>query len=201
MDTLQEAEKFYKERILGWMIADLEKSIVAETNFLTALGCLIYTEIIGAFLPSLSDKKETGSMKEKRFYRCLFRLNSNQYLKTLDRFLRKETNGKGIYSHLRHNMSHKYYPIISKRQNNIVLFIPSVVARDGMSINKTTGITEKSPPIFLSDKGEIVIANKNYINELKESVNKFIQYSFIDKIKEYQEAAIKGIEVVLKGME
>lgn len=50
---LIEAKNFYIDRIKGWMISDLKKSIGAGTNFLTALGCLVCTEIIGTFLPPL----------------------------------------------------------------------------------------------------------------------------------------------------
>lgn len=81
-EKLSEAKDFYNDRIKGWMISDLEKSIEAGTNFLTALDCLVYTEIVGTFLPPLED--ESGSLKSKRFYRCFYRLESMEYLKQID---------------------------------------------------------------------------------------------------------------------
>lgn len=193
---LKEAKEFYENRIKGWMLSDLKKSIKAETNFLTALGCLVYTEIIGAFLPPL--EKEVGKIEEKRFYRCLFRLKSKQHIETLDRILRKESN-KGIYGHLRHNMTHKYFPVIAKREGNVVLFIKSLVARDGI-IKDEQGIDRNSaPPFFMSDKGEFVIATRNYAYELEEAVNEFIKTTFVLNKNTFQEASIQGIDIVLKG--
>ena len=192
-EKLKQAQEFYNERILGWMINDLKRSIVAKTNFLTALGCLIYTEIIGIFLPPL--KKESGTVKEKRFYRCLFRLQSHIALRELDTLLRMGTNNHGLYAHLRHSMTHKYYPIVEKKAKNLYLTITSIVARDGITKDKK----EKAPPIFLSDKGSVVIATRNYTNELEMAVNDFIDITFCQKDPEFQRAAIDGIDVVLRG--
>lgn len=198
MDSkLQEVHDFYTNRIIGWMINDLKKSIEAETNFLTALGCLIYTEIIGILLPPLPNEK-SGSSNERRFYRCFFRFVSNNYLENLDKFIRKETN-KGIYQHLRHSMTHRYYPRIDKITNKVILSIPSVIARDGTAVNMSDGLRGKSPPIYLSSVGEIVIATRNYTDELFKAVKDFMKFTFEENQRNYIEYAKKGIDVILRG--
>lgn len=193
-DTLQAAKEFYQDRILGWMINDLKKSITAGTNFLTALGCLVYTEVIGAFLPPLPD--ETGKPEERRFYRCFFRLKSATYLQGLDNAIRKETDGKGLYGHLRHNMTHRYVPVIVKNKEGTVLVTQSIVAIDGYSIDKVTGLSQKSPPIFLSDDGKIGFATKNYTEELENAVNHFINKTFEENEACFQTAAVKGLAYI-----
>jgi len=194
-NKLKEAEDFYRDRISGWMLNDLRKSIDVNTNFLTALACLIYTEIIGIFLPVIEGEK--GSTEEKRFYRCLFRLNSNEYLRKLDISLRKISGNKGLYA-LRHSMAHKYYPTVSKRENKNYLCIASIIARDGVARNLSTNIKTDSPPIFLNGE-KIVIATRNYVNELELSVKGLINQTFVEKDKEYQKAVIKGIDIIIRG--
>lgn len=195
---LKEAEDFFRDRIKGWMINDLKRSIDAKTNFLTALGCLIYTEIIGTFLPPL-DISEKGSLNEKHFYRCFFRLSSAGYLKQLDDFIRKETSGKSLYIHLRHSMTHRYIPMIGKKQEDgVYLSIHSVIARDGIMKEPKTGKKFRSPPIFLTNDNRVAIANKNYVNELEMLVDDCIEKFFQQRDLKFQEAAIKGIERILR---
>lgn len=191
-EKLKQAENFFEKRILGWMINDLNESIKAETKFLTALGCFVYTEVIGIFLPKVDD--EYGSEEQKRFYRCFFRLLSKNYLKNLDTAIKRETN-KGLYAHLRHNMAHKYVPSISKRQGNVVLFIPSMVARNGILPNGKPG----GPPIFVDKKGQIVIATRNYTNELEKAYHEFYKKIFTDKDEKWVESAENGIDIIRRG--
>ena len=194
-EKIQEAKDFYNDRIIGWMIADLRKSIGAGTNFLTALGCVVYTEIIGIFLPPLSNEK--GSTNRRRFYRCFYRLKSNDYLRELDKMIINDTN-KCIYEHLRHNMAHKYYPAIKKRHENIFLFIPTVVARDGFAVDPS-GSKRRSAPLFIDNKSRVVIATRNYIDELKLAVKEFYNKTFKEKNPDFQKAAVEGTDVVLRG--
>ncbi len=193
---LIESKDFYNDRIKGWMIADLEKSIEAGTNFLTALGCLVYTEIVGTFLPPLEN--ERGSLKSKRFYRCFYRLESAEYLKQIDVIIKRETNKK-LYEHLRHNMAHKYYPAISKRQGNIVLFIPSVIARDGIRYDNGTGEKTDAPPVFIDNDNRVVIATRNFVKELSSAVDQFYLKTFDENNSEFQKAAVNGTDVVFRG--
>lgn len=193
---LVEAKDFYNDRIKGWMISDLTKSIETGTNFLTALGCLVYTEIVGTFLPPLDS--ESGSLKSKRFYRCLYRLRSADYIRQIDEIVKKETN-KNLYEHLRHNMAHKYYPAISKRQGNIVLFIPSVIARDGIRYDNGTGEKTDAPPIFIDNNNRVVIATRNFVKELSLAVDGFYSKTFDENNTEFQSAAIAGTDVVFRG--
>lgn len=156
---LKEAGDFFNERIKGWMLNDLKKSIDAETNFLTALGCLVYTEIIGTFLPPLNIA-EKGSWEERHFYRCFFRLSSARYLKQLDDLIRKDSSGKSLYAHLRHSMTHRYIPMVGKKQDGVYLSIHSVVARDGIAREPRSGKHFRTPPIFITHDNRIAIANK-----------------------------------------
>jgi len=193
---LQEAKDFYRDRIKGWMIADLEKSLLAETNFLTALGCLVYTEIIGIFLPPITTESRDRNMA--RFYRAFYRLRSSEQLEFLDTAILRETN-KRLYQHLRHNMAHKYFPTIEKRTGDLVLFIPSVVARDGISSIPDAIV----PPVFFSNdevgQTRVVIAFRNYIDELKILVDESMIKTFEENEPNYQASAVSGVDVVLRG--
>lgn len=200
-EKLNEAEAFYKDRIQGWMLADLRKSIAAATNFLTALGCLVYTEVIGTFLPPIDT--EQGSQKEKRFYRCLYRLPSAELLKDLDTMIRAGTkSNKGIYQFLRHSMAHKYYPMVSIRKDqNTTLFVPTVIARDGFMMKQGPGRKKRSAPVFLNNHDTIAIATNNYTLELEKAVDQFMQNTFDKKLPEYQTAAIQGIDAIHRGID
>lgn len=192
---LNESKDFYNDRIIGWMLADLKKSINVGTNFLTALGCLVYTEIIGIFLPQLPDEK--GSTNRKRFYRCFYRLKSKDYLQELDKMIMNDTN-KCIYEHLRHNMAHKYYPAIKKWHENIFLFIPTVVARNGFAVDPS-GLKHRSAPLFIDNESRVVIATRNYVNELDLAVKEFYKKTFKERDPDFQKAAMEGTDVVLRG--
>lgn len=191
---LKEAEKFYQEHILGWMINDLKNSVQAETNFLTALGCFVYTEVIGTFLPSL-DISEMGKTEEIHFYRCFFRLRSSESLKQLDEFIRKETSGKSLYSHLRNGMAHSYFPNIKKTENGEKRYIHSVIARDGIA-NKPDGTKMPTPPIFIDNDSRLIIANRNYIDELEFLVRVSMNMAFVKNDSQFQEAAERGIDII-----
>jgi len=194
---LSKIKGFFEDRILSWMIADLKKSIKAETNFLTALGCLVYTEVIGNFLPQL-EIKEKGKDEERCFYRCLFRLKSRDYLIQLDRWLRKETKGKGIYHHFRHNMAHLYLPKVGKGKKSERVFIPIIIARDGIGIDPA-GEKTKSPPIAFDKQGRIFLAFKNYTEELEEAHHRFYKEIFNKQNPKWVKSAMKGFDVVTRG--
>ncbi len=196
-NKLKEAQNFYDKYIKKWMIGSLRKAVGVDINFLTALGCLVYTEVIGIFLPPF--KNESGSIEKKRFYRCLFRFASKDYLKILDREILKETN-RDLYENLRHSMTHIFIPSIKKRKNGVILFLPSVVARNGIVKDPSSEKKYQSAPIFLDDKNNrLVIAIQNYISELENAVEGFYNLTFVKNKLEYQQAAVDGIDVVLRG--
>ncbi len=190
-DALIEAKAFYVDRIKGWMINDLKRSIEANTNFLTTLGCFTYTEVVGHFLPPLT--KERGKNESRRFYRCLFAFKSHTYLQQLNIHLTRQT-GRGIYEHLRHSMMHKYSPRVSKTTHGIIYTIPSIIAKEGIIIDQVTGVKSKSPPIFLSDNGHIAIANTNFVEELEIAVDEAYNRTFIQNDDNYIRASISGIK-------
>lgn len=192
---LKEAEDFYNDRIISWMLNDLKKSISGGTNFLTALGCLVYTEIIGNFLPPLY--KENGSKEEKCFYRCFYRLPSSNYLEKINNHIFSITN-KNIYQQMRHSMAHAYYPNIKKYDNGGFLFVPTVISRDGYKI--ADNIKTRCAPIFFDNEGRLALATRNYTNELKKAITVFYEKSFKDKEKQWVDAAIRGINYITKGV-
>ncbi|MCA9330745.1 hypothetical protein KC957_01750, partial [Candidatus Saccharibacteria bacterium] len=153
---LEEVRHFFNETILGWMIGDLRRSVEANTNFLTALGCLTYTEAVGVFLPRLHEEPKS-SLEQKRFYRCLFRLKSEEGLRKLDESTKRET-GKGIYQQLRHSGAHSYFFSIAKHTKDGKFFYPVGVSRDG----KLADGTKSSPLGFATDDGSLIIATANY---------------------------------------
>lgn len=188
---INEIKDFFENKIQGWMISDLERSIESKTNFLTALGCLTYTETIGIFLPPIST--DIGGKYEQRFYRTLFRLESKESLMEVEKFLRYET-GKGIYSHFRGRMSHKYFPLIIKRCEDTIEYAMAPVARDGFIVHQN--LKNRSAPIFITSNSDIAIATKNYVSELKSSVNYFYQRIFIDRDSKWTSAVCKGYKEI-----
>lgn len=195
-ELLQKADEFYKNHIIGWMIPDLKKSVEAGTNYLTALGCLVYTEVIGTFLPPFS--KETGKIESRRFYRCLFRLQSSPALKEVDDHLKQETN-KNIYEQLRHNAAHLYFPRIKLIKNGATFFVPLTIARDLYIKISSTGEKMRNAPICIGPNGELIIASNNYTLELEKLVQESYQETFIKKDLQYEKAAIEGVHVFLRG--
>jgi len=196
-DKLKRVEKFFKEIIKGWTIGDLKRSISAKTNFLTALGCLVYTEVIGTFLPKI--KSEYGKNGQKRFYRCLFRLKSSKDLEKLDKLLLKETN-KGVYQQIRNNMAHIYFPAVKKVKDGVIQFIPTTIAKDGLTVT-TVGsdkIKTKSAPILLYE-GRIFLATRNYVSELEKAYYIFYKKIFVNKDEEWIKSAENGIDIIQRG--
>ena len=192
---LSEIQEFFDNKILGFMMNDLEQSVVAKTNFLTALGCLTYTETIGAFLPSI--RGERGSKEARRFYRCLFRFSSNEYLILLDNEIRRETTRQtGLYEHLRHSASHMYQPTIKKRNpDGTFSFVHVTIAK--FARNQSNG---PSPPMGIKDNGDFVIATQNYVRELKEAANIFRKKICTDRDPDWVNSGIKGIDYLARSL-
>jgi hypothetical protein len=195
-EKLAQVKGFFEDRILGWMISDLKRSIEVGTNFLTALGCLVYTEVIGNFLPRFG-QKERGSAEEKYFYRCFYRLKSSEYLIDIDNFLKKETN-RSIYQSFRHHMAHIYVPMVYKGRKPNRVFMQTVIARDGVA-KDPQGNSIKSPPIAFDTQGRVFLATRNYTEELEKAYGTFFNHIFLKKDKEWEKAALQGHDVVTKG--
>ena len=194
-EKLTEAKKFFDERVKGWMITDLKRSVSAGNNFLTALGCLTYTEVIGSFLPKVDG--ETGKTEERRFYRCLFRLPSADEFKSLDGIIRGETTKQqGLYQHLRHSATHAYAPRIKRRaQDGTISYTPVAVAK----VAKMNGKIKGCPPMGIDAKGYFVIATKNYVNELEQAIDSFYERIFTDNEPEWVASAKTGIDFIARG--
>jgi hypothetical protein len=194
-DKLNEIQEFFDEKILGFMVTDLERAVAAKTNFLTALGCLIYTEMIGVFLPPISG--ERGSTEAKRFYRCLFRFRSSEYLVLLDKEVRRETTQQsGLYEHLRHSASHAYQPTIKKRNSDGTFnFVHVTIAQSAKDQSNSP-----SPPMGIKDDGDFVIATRNYARELKEAAILFRKNICIDRDPEWVRSGARGIDFLTRSL-
>lgn len=194
---LNEVQKFYEERVLGFMISDLRKSVAAGTNFLTALGCLTYTEAIGTLLPEL-DQEPMGAAKEKRFYRCLFRLPSGEKLRELDDFIRQVTKPQqGLYRHLRHSATHLYLPQIKRRdENGNAQFVPVVVAKNSVSGSFGPGV-----PMNIDSQGRFVIGTHQYTEELATASQSFLDATYVRQEADWVAAGIKGYGLITKGLQ
>lgn len=192
---LREVDDFMREKILGWMINDLKRSVGAKTNFLTALGCLTYTEAIGTLLPPLAE--ERGTNRARRFYRCLFRLPSGRSLKSLDNAIRQDTSEHhGLYEHLRHSASHLYTPQIRRVRDGHREFMPVTIAK----LLKPEGC----PPMWQranEDGGaEFLIGTQNYVNELEIACNRFYENIVVKKKSDWVKSAIDGLGILEKGL-
>ncbi len=192
---IEEAQTFFDQRVKGWMITDLKRSVSAGNNFLTALGCLTYTEVLGSFLPKT--KGESGKTEERRFYRCLFRLPSADEFRSLDGIIREETTQQqGIYQHLRHSAAHAYAPRIKRRaKDGTISYTPVAIAK----VAKMNGKIEGCPPMGIDGKGFFVIATKNYVNELEQAIDDFYQNIFIKKQPDWVQSAEAGIDFIARG--
>jgi len=193
---LKEAEDFYRDRIQGWMITDLKRSLEAKTNFLTALGCVSYTEIIGRFLPPIDN--EVGKREERAFYRAFRRLPSNYYLNKLEKYVQQNIR-KNFYNGIRHGLVHCYFPNLTKKMpDGTNVFWASVVARDGFVISNQ--YKKRSAPIFIDNGGRIILATKNYVTEIEKAVKIFIKETFQKKNILYQQYAVKGVDYIFRGI-
>lgn len=196
----EKLKKFYEEKIRQWIIGDLEGVKNIGANLLTMLGCFVYTEIVGIFLPTLGQDVEekfcyTGKGKDRKpsekrehFYRCLFRLKSGENLKIYDEKLRRITKAYGIYS-LRNEAVHKYLPLIKIETEGIIEFVSG-------DVRGTHNPIRPSIPIFLEeDSGKIsyfIINNVEYIEELKNLVNDVYNKIFIEKDNNFVTAMNAG---------
>jgi hypothetical protein len=192
---LSEVDSFFQERILGWMMSDLKRSVDAGTNFLTALGCLTYTEAIGTMLPPIDG--ERGSIEEKRFYRCLFRLPSGKPLRSLDLAIRKDTSmQRGLYKHLRHSAAHLYAPQVRKERDGHREYMPVVVAK----VLKPDGCPPMWQDASSDGEAQFYIGTKNYVQELDVACNQFYQRIITARESVWVSSALKGLGVLNKGL-
>jgi len=195
-EKLKEAEDFYKYRIMDWMIADLRKSIDATTNFLTALGCVAYTEFLGRFAPPV--KNEVGKIEQRCFYRALKRFPSAAYLNKLEIFIKKRI-GKNFYEGIRHGLVHYYGPHLSKKTpSGASIFWACMIARDGVIYDGE--FQKNSAPIFIDTEGRIILATRNYVEELEITTQKFMENTFKSDDLAFQKAAISGIDYMTRGI-
>ena len=99
---------------------------------------------------------------------------------------------------MRNGMAHYYYPTVKARQKDgSYMFIPGAVARD--FIIRTGSSTRPAWPIGTDDKGQMVIATRNYTNELEAGVREFMRKTFEENDRSFQQSARDGILVMNYG--
>ena len=179
-EDLQRIHNFFSEYVFGFINNDLNAAIHGNANYLGALGLFSYTEAIGAFLPPLDN--ESGSLRERRFYRCLFRLPHADEWKNIDRQIRDNTrNDRGIYKHLRHSMTHVYVPTIRKSHNE-KLFIPVAIA-----MSEKNGL-----PVGINNDGWVILVVKNWKKDLIEGCELFLEE--VKKDRAWKKSAISHLD-------
>jgi hypothetical protein len=196
-EILSEVSGFYKRYVFEWMLKDLQTSISNNTNYLSALGCFVYTEVFGNLLPPLGTEKGL-SKYSKPFFRSLFRFKSSKYLEELNEAIIKISH-KNIYDHLRSGASHRYFPLIlifdNKKNANAVL--PFKIVKDGYSLDRYSKADKTAPPIFISDDGYIGMATQNFLNEFTNLIQESYSKTFEEKNSSYIESAIKGFKYII----
>ena len=195
-------EKFYKDIIQGWMMGDLHTAARKENgaNFITALGCFVCTEAIGLYLPHL-DKEIEDSLppkeRQRRFYRCFFKLESRERLMEYDKKIRKSGVKNGIYQ-IRHRFAHKYLPNLVEPQH-----IPVRVA-GSHNVERLQELQDAGLffPVALEENDgkiqNIAINNVKYIEELQKLVDYAYSKIFIEKDDDFVTAMRSGYNELIK---
>ena len=145
--TLDQAKQFR-----DFVIADVQKSIDAKTNFLTALGLLCYTEFLGALI---NDSVGKTANSRKNFETGLYAMGEGY--KQFDQHLKSQLKNKGVYKIFRCGMVHSYFI-----DHNL-----TIVACDNKSQGLGLGQTKS---------GELGIATANYFWDFKAAFDKYIQF-------------------------
>ena len=197
---LEELKAFYKQIIQGWMMGGLHTISKKELgeNFIPALCCFVYTEAIGLYLPELTEEIEKSfnghqfSPREKRFYRCLFRLESKKHLKECDEKIRDKGIKNGVYQ-LRHRFAHKYLPNLLKDDSQVRVF--GLYNEDDLKKLQAAGLW--FPVVFIEKTGElseIIINNVKYIEELQKLVDYMYYKTFIEEDTIFVNSMTSGYE-------
>lgn len=185
-------QNFYKKIIKEWIMGDLHAMENKGANLITALGCLVFTEAIGLYLPKLDKniEKHICNDKQKCFYRCLFALKSERYLVKCDKKIKKITKGNGLYQ-LRNKIAHRYLPNLTT---------PSLIPVGVCGLHNKL----RPPfPIFIKEKGgkieKIVINNVKYIEELQKLVDDVYNKAFVKKEAIFVNAIRSGYNKLFKS--
>ena len=143
--TLDQAKQFR-----DFVFADVQKSIDAKTNFLTALGLLCYTEFLGALI---NDSVGKAANSRKNFETGLYAMG-NGY-QQFDQHLKAQFKNRGVYKIFRCGMVHSYFI-----DHNL-----TIVARDNKSQGLGLGQTKS---------GELGMATANYFRDFKKACDQLI---------------------------
>ena len=195
-------EKFYKKIIQEWMMGDLHTVARKKNgaNFITALGCFIYTEAIGLYLPLLDEKIEesfSGKERQGRFYRCFFRLDSSERLMEYDKKIREGGVKNGFYQ-IRHRFAHKYLPNLVEPQHIPVEVVGSHNT-DRLHELRDAGFFF---PVTIEESDgklqKVVINNVKYIEELQKLIDCVYSKIFVEKDPKFVGAISFGYNELLK---
>jgi hypothetical protein len=138
----------FDQYVTGFIFTDIERSIRARTNFLTALGLMSYTEFIGGLMSGNAGQRGHA---ERNFYEAYNRLGPT-YVRfdrqVMRRFRNLKTKPRNVYDIVRCGLVHEYF--IKKN---------FVIARRRKR--------RRAPGVGWSGK-LLVVANRNYFNDFKE---------------------------------
>ncbi len=145
--TRHEILALFDQYVKGFIFTDVERSLRARTNFLTALGLMFYTEFIGGLISGNAGQRGHA---EKNFYEAYNRLGP-AYIRfdraVSGRFHGRKKKPRNVYDVVRCGLVHEYF--IKKN---------FVIARRNQH--------PKAPGVGWSGK-QLVVANRNYFNDFR----------------------------------
>lgn len=147
MLTRKQVLAIFDQYISEFIFNDIERSIHAGTNFLTALGPMSYTEFVGGLMSCNAGQRGHA---ERNFYEAYNRLGPAyaDFDRTVRRrFRKRKTKPRNVYDVIRCGLVHEYF--IKK----------NFVIAQGHQHRGAPGVG------WLGNK--LVIANDNYFNDFK----------------------------------
>ena len=164
MSEKEQIKDFFKEYVFGFMCGDIKKAMEQGCNFLSALGLVAYTEIMGRLV--------TGTLGERGYSKesfCSFLKYMGEKYVELDRLY-------DLYTKVRCGLVHEYF-----------IVGPSTISMDiiealetGIKIDKETGITYFYVPAYFENFKE---AAKKYLGELLAEENVEMRRNFLQTIQ------------------
>lgn len=145
--TKRQVLRLFDQYVCTFIFTDIERSIRAKTNFLTALGLMTYTEFIGGLISGNGGKSGNARLN---FYEAYNRLGQ-EYVRfdqeIRSRFRNRKRKPRDFYDIVRCGLVHEYF--VKKN---------FVIARRRRS---------HSAPGVCWEGRKIVIANRNYFHAFR----------------------------------
>jgi hypothetical protein len=172
MLTRRKVLELFDQYVSGFIFTDIERSIGARTNFLTALGLMSYTEFIGGLISGNAGQRGHA---QSNFYAAYNRLGSAyvEFDRTVRRRFRgRTTKPRNVYDVIRCGLVHEYF--IKKN---------FVIARRDQRRN--------APGLSWSGN-KLAMANRNFFSDFKQMCLDYRQQLATDKaVRKHFERAFK----------